>query len=378
MTTVAGRQCPPAVRSPRRRTRSWAQCRWRRGVAAHRLDSGRDEAVAFARLDRVGGHADRLQARRAVPVDGHARHVLEPGQHGDDPANVEARLASRLPGPHDEVLDSSWWQLRHLVEEGRDDLGREIVGADRHERALRGPADGAAGGGDDDGFWHGDSPSVNETRAAYRRQTGHGSAAHGVRRLLGADERPREETLMLVEDIEYDVDGNRMVGHLAFDDSRAGRRPAVLLSHEGSGLDDHVKGRAERLAGLGYVAFALDYFGGGEQLPTMEEAMARLGRSWSIPTSRDDSASPGSTSSSPRSRPTPTGSPPSGTLRRCDVARDRALRRRREGDRRLPPRTRCRPAGGLEEHQGQRAHVRRHRRPVRVFRATDRFRERDG
>ena len=82
---------------------------------------------------------------------------------------------------------------------------------------------------------------------------------------------------MHVEDIEYEVDGKRMVGHLAFDDSRAGRRPAVLLSHEGNGLDDHVKGRAERLAGLGYVAFALDYYGGGKPLPTMEEAMARLG-----------------------------------------------------------------------------------------------------
>jgi dienelactone hydrolase len=82
---------------------------------------------------------------------------------------------------------------------------------------------------------------------------------------------------MHVEDIEYDVDGSQMVGHLAFDDSQSGRRPAVLLSHEGNGLDDHVKGRAERLAGLGYVAFALDYYGGGKPLPTMEEAMARLG-----------------------------------------------------------------------------------------------------
>jgi dienelactone hydrolase len=60
------------------------------------------------------------------------------------------------------------------------------------------------------------------------------------------------------------------------DDYRPGPRPAVLLSHEGSGLDEHVKGRAVRLAGLGYAAFALDYFGEG-QPPPRDETMARLG-----------------------------------------------------------------------------------------------------
>ena len=33
------------------------------------------------------------------------------------------------------------------------------------------------------------------------------------------------------------------------------------------GLDDNVRGRAELLAGSGYVSFALDYFGGGRQPP---------------------------------------------------------------------------------------------------------------
>jgi len=81
---------------------------------------------------------------------------------------------------------------------------------------------------------------------------------------------------MHVEDIEYEVDGVRMIGHLAVDDARPGPRPAVLVAHEGPGLDDHAKGRAERLATLGYVAFALDYHGGGRPLPP-GETMARLG-----------------------------------------------------------------------------------------------------
>jgi dienelactone hydrolase len=85
-----------------------------------------------------------------------------------------------------------------------------------------------------------------------------------------------------IEDIAYTFEGRELVGRLAYDDSQSGRRPAVLLSHEGSGLDDHVRGRAERLAGLGYVAFALDYFGGGGPL-TLEQAMEKLGPLMSDP-----------------------------------------------------------------------------------------------
>ena len=54
------------------------------------------------------------------------------------------------------------------------------------------------------------------------------------------------------------------------------RRPGVVLVHEGGGQDDNVRGRADRLAGLGYVAFAVDYFGGGRVHP-LATAQARLG-----------------------------------------------------------------------------------------------------
>jgi len=82
---------------------------------------------------------------------------------------------------------------------------------------------------------------------------------------------------MRIEDIEYTVGGSRMVGHLAVDDERPGARPGVLVCHEGPGLDDHAKGRAERLAALGYPAFALDYHGEGKPL-AREEMMGRLGQ----------------------------------------------------------------------------------------------------
>jgi dienelactone hydrolase len=84
------------------------------------------------------------------------------------------------------------------------------------------------------------------------------------------------------QNVEYTADGIQMIGYLAVDDTQPGRRPAVLVCHEGPGLDDHAQSRAERLAGLGYAAFALDYHGGGKPLPR-EEVMARLGPMMSDP-----------------------------------------------------------------------------------------------
>lgn len=72
---------------------------------------------------------------------------------------------------------------------------------------------------------------------------------------------------MHIDDIEYSCDGLRLVGRLAVDDRRDGPRPAVLVSHEGNGLGDHTKDVAAKLADLGYVAFALDYYGDGVPLP---------------------------------------------------------------------------------------------------------------
>jgi dienelactone hydrolase len=70
-----------------------------------------------------------------------------------------------------------------------------------------------------------------------------------------------------IEDVEYSCAGLRLVGQIAVDDSRDDQRPAVLVAHEGNGLSDHAKNSARKLAELGYVAFALDYYGDGMPLP---------------------------------------------------------------------------------------------------------------
>lgn len=92
----------------------------------------------------------------------------------------------------------------------------------------------------------------------------------------------RTTAMVTIRDIEYPADGLAMVGRLALPDGE-GRRPAVLIAHEGLGLDDYQKSRAERFAELGYVAFALDYQGGGKPLADLDEMRARLGAVWEDP-----------------------------------------------------------------------------------------------
>jgi dienelactone hydrolase len=78
------------------------------------------------------------------------------------------------------------------------------------------------------------------------------------------------------EDIEYHADGARLVGYLAVDDTRSGKRPGVLVAPEGGGLVDLTKAIARRLAELGYVAFAMDYYGDGKPLSDRAQVMPKI------------------------------------------------------------------------------------------------------
>ena len=65
------------------------------------------------------------------------------------------------------------------------------------------------------------------------------------------------------QSIAYRDGETELTGLLAWDDSRFGKRPGVLVVHGGAGLDNHAKGRARRLAELGLVVFACDLYGNG-------------------------------------------------------------------------------------------------------------------
>lgn len=81
---------------------------------------------------------------------------------------------------------------------------------------------------------------------------------------------------MRTTDIEYHADGQRLVGMLAVDDAKPGKRPGVIVAHEGNGLTDHAKTSARRLAEVGFAAFALDYYGNGQPLADISQAMPRI------------------------------------------------------------------------------------------------------
>ena len=66
-----------------------------------------------------------------------------------------------------------------------------------------------------------------------------------------------------------DVD---LAGYLAYDDSFAGKRSGVLLVHEWWGLNDYLRSRADQLAAMGYVAFAVDMYGKGKVTEHPKEA----------------------------------------------------------------------------------------------------------
>ncbi|MFG3041526.1 MULTISPECIES: dienelactone hydrolase family protein [unclassified Streptomyces] len=80
-------------------------------------------------------------------------------------------------------------------------------------------------------------------------------------------------TMTTTRTVEYAADGLTMIGHLALP-AGVGRRPAVLLGPEGTGLSDVERRRADALAELGYVALAFDLHG-GRYLGDPEEMLAR-------------------------------------------------------------------------------------------------------
>jgi dienelactone hydrolase len=78
-------------------------------------------------------------------------------------------------------------------------------------------------------------------------------------------------------DVEYRHGSAVLLGYMAWDDAVEGKRPGVLIVHQWMGLTDYEKGRARQLAGLGYVAFALDMYGKDTRPKDVQEAAKLAG-----------------------------------------------------------------------------------------------------
>lgn len=76
------------------------------------------------------------------------------------------------------------------------------------------------------------------------------------------------------ETVNYTSDGNAMTGFVAFNENVIGKRPVVLVVPEWWGLNDYPKMRARELAKLGYLAMAVDMYGGGKVADNPKDAQA--------------------------------------------------------------------------------------------------------
>jgi dienelactone hydrolase len=84
------------------------------------------------------------------------------------------------------------------------------------------------------------------------------------------------------ENITFSQGGASMDAFVAYSDSGKSKKPAVLVLPEWWGLNDYPKMRARMLAQLGYVAMALDVYGGGKVADVPDSASA-----WATPFYKD-------------------------------------------------------------------------------------------
>ncbi|MFO7715586.1 dienelactone hydrolase family protein [Desulfosarcina sp.] len=76
------------------------------------------------------------------------------------------------------------------------------------------------------------------------------------------------------QSIPYTHDGVSLEGFLAHDDAVSGKVPGILVVHEWWGLNEYIRSRAEQLARMGYVAFAVDMYGRGKSTEHPDQAAA--------------------------------------------------------------------------------------------------------
>src|SRR5436190_24010689 len=76
---------------------------------------------------------------------------------------------------------------------------------------------------------------------------------------------------MHTQTVEYHDDKTVLEGFLAYDTAVSKKRPVILVAHDWSGRNDFACQKAEQLAQLGYVGFALDMYGKGIIGKTNEE-----------------------------------------------------------------------------------------------------------
>lgn len=79
------------------------------------------------------------------------------------------------------------------------------------------------------------------------------------------------------ENVSYNADSVALNGFVVYDTSIKTPLPVVLIVHEWWGLNDYVKSRARQLAGMGYLAMAVDMYGNNQIADNPKDASGLAG-----------------------------------------------------------------------------------------------------
>jgi dienelactone hydrolase len=76
--------------------------------------------------------------------------------------------------------------------------------------------------------------------------------------------------------LEYSCGNTVCEAFIAYDETKAGKKPAVIINHAWAGQSDFEREKAVKLAELGYVGIALDNYGKGRRGTNFEENTALM------------------------------------------------------------------------------------------------------
>ena len=90
---------------------------------------------------------------------------------------------------------------------------------------------------------------------------------------------------LVTKTVSYQDGAVQLKGYLAYDEAKAkqGKLPGVAIVPEWWGVNDYVKGRAQQIAALGYVAFVIDMYGEGQVTTDAKQAGAWSGQFYGKP-----------------------------------------------------------------------------------------------
>lgn len=81
---------------------------------------------------------------------------------------------------------------------------------------------------------------------------------------------------MQTRNVEYSDGAIKLEGYVAYNEKNSGMQPAVMVVHDWSGRNEFACKKAEKLAELGYIGFAIDMFGKDVRGKTVEEKSALI------------------------------------------------------------------------------------------------------